>query len=482
MHRLERSPDNKSLSYSSYTFGDPATPMPARLPGRPDQVPDPARRQRDVPRLPHARRRHPLAVQPRSRPHLRLRRHRPDKHPKEQHLVAPGLAVLRAPASRTTCEIEGGAGGVQQTAATCSSTATSPSTTSRACGRSGGCTTPASPTSRPCPTAPPRRSRSTRAASSAARWPTAPSSRRTTSTTGSSRSCRRRACRATAQDAEVWNWRIDTQRPRRARCYLGEPEEDEAWPTCPASSRATPRRSRRPLRRQPARDPVQPGQRPARLPAAAPAHRPAVAARAQRALRRAVPRRDDADARSPRARRTRSPTARTGSAPPARRRGRSTSTTIELPIQVTTQARGPHRQDLRPQQGQGRRPRRPQGAGAARDPRQHRRLHPAHALHRARAGGRSAPLLHGPTCTSTTCSSTSRAPTAPAPAWSSTSRSCPTSSWTRARRGAAAGASTIQLTERGEVPPARRRHRRRRGHGDHRGPPDRPRSTEPRGR
>ena len=37
----------------------------ARLPGRPDQDPHHPRRQRDVPRLPPARRRHPLALQPR---------------------------------------------------------------------------------------------------------------------------------------------------------------------------------------------------------------------------------------------------------------------------------------------------------------------------------------------------------------------------------------------------------------------------------
>ena len=74
-------PTQKSLGYSSYAFGDPATTIPRAYLGDPDQDPAPARRLGALPRLPPPRRRHPLAGQPARRPDLQLRRHRPQQDP-----------------------------------------------------------------------------------------------------------------------------------------------------------------------------------------------------------------------------------------------------------------------------------------------------------------------------------------------------------------------------------------------------------------
>ncbi len=57
------------LAYSSYSYGDPATPMPRSYLGRAHQDPARARRRGAAPRPPRARRRHPLAAQPGSRRH-----------------------------------------------------------------------------------------------------------------------------------------------------------------------------------------------------------------------------------------------------------------------------------------------------------------------------------------------------------------------------------------------------------------------------
>ena len=64
MHRLERADNKKSSSYNSYTFGDPATPWMRAYVTDPTKIRHRPRRLGDVPRLPPARRRHPLAAEP----------------------------------------------------------------------------------------------------------------------------------------------------------------------------------------------------------------------------------------------------------------------------------------------------------------------------------------------------------------------------------------------------------------------------------
>ena len=89
----------------------------ARLPGRPDQVPPRPRRRRDVPRLPPARWRRPLALQPGGRPRPRLRRHRAEQAPRSQSSQSTRLdSQSFGPGESYNLEIEGGAGGVQQAA------------------------------------------------------------------------------------------------------------------------------------------------------------------------------------------------------------------------------------------------------------------------------------------------------------------------------------------------------------------------------
>ena len=85
----------------------------ARLLRRSVEDPHHPRRVGDVPRLPPARRRHPLAAEPARRPELGLREDRPAKNPRlggtnrlDSQSFGPGESY--------TLEIEGGAGGVQR--------------------------------------------------------------------------------------------------------------------------------------------------------------------------------------------------------------------------------------------------------------------------------------------------------------------------------------------------------------------------------
>ena len=91
-------------------------------------------------------------------------------------------------------------------------------------------------------------------------------------------------------DAEVWDWRTDTSDPDRP-LLLGEQEEDEAWPNLPGVVPGHP--SALPGDRYVGTRPeilFNPVDGRPSVPAAAPEHRAALAPRTQRALRRAVPR------------------------------------------------------------------------------------------------------------------------------------------------------------------------------------------------
>ena len=171
------------------------------------------------------------------------------------------------------------------------------------------------------------------------------------------------------QDAAVWDWTRRHERPRPPAATSASRRTRGAGRTCPdVVARPPGRAARRPVRRQPPGDPLQPGRRPTRVPAAAPEHRPAAAVRAQRALRRAVPRRATPNAASSG---TANPFAKRedglcpAGAPDADvQRGRDPVADPGDDAGATT-----HGQDLRPGQEQGRRPRWREDGRAAGDPR-----------------------------------------------------------------------------------------------------------------
>ena len=233
------------------------------------------------------------------------------------------------------------------------------------------------------------------------------------------------------EDGSVWNWTIDALRPGEAR-LPGRARGDRELAE-PAG------RGRRPPRALPGDEFV--GDRPKILfnpedgRVAYPLLRPNIGQRPpltpERALRHAVPRQHGDGRVHDATSRTRGPAARTASARRTRRCASSTSRRSSC--RSRSAARAPTRPARSSSSTRTRTAvlRRRQAGRAARHPGQRRRLRRAHARDGVRAGARRRPTARSPTCTSTTCSSTRRAPTARAPAWSTTSRSGPTSSSTR---------------------------------------------------
>ena len=230
MHRLDRLPAGGGPRLQLVHVRRPRDADPARLPRRSDEVPHPARRQRDVPRLPPARRRDPVAVQPARRPDRTTTRHGPRQDAEGAGLARPP-ASIRSPSARaspTTSRSRAAPAACSRAPATSSSTATSPSTTSRACGASGASSTPCSPTSRRCPTARPADAGHSTSLIGKTMPDGTTLTEATTSTPGSRRSCRRRAApRRPGRHGLGLAHRRQGDPDRR--CYLGEPEDTTAW-------------------------------------------------------------------------------------------------------------------------------------------------------------------------------------------------------------------------------------------------------------
>ena len=188
--------------------------MAARLPGDPTKIRILHGGSREVPHLPPARRRGPVAVQPGERQHLRLQRHRPEEGPGASPRRSGWTRSPSARASRTTSRSRAAPAGCSSRPATSCSTATSPSTTTRgmwslwrvfdtrqpdlaplgdrrAVGVAGGLHRP---------------DRREDHQSARRRDAGGDRSPRRTWTTGSARSCRRRAVPSNGEDATVWDW------------------------------------------------------------------------------------------------------------------------------------------------------------------------------------------------------------------------------------------------------------------------------------
>ena len=225
-------------AYSSYTFGDPATPIPRGYLGDPTKI-----------RILHAgaemfhvfhlhgggirwrlnpRRRHDL---------LTTQDTGLNKYPKAR--TPPRRGWTRRPSARaspTTSRSRAAPAACSRAPASSCSTATSPSTTSRACGASGASSTRGSPTSRRCPTASPRRTPVDSAGLIGTTMPDGTTHhggqpRRS----GSTRSCRRRACASTTRTRRCGTATEATRRP----LYLGEPEDKRRRPTTPTRRTAS---------------------------------------------------------------------------------------------------------------------------------------------------------------------------------------------------------------------------------------------------
>ncbi len=155
MNRLARNGDWKSLAYNSFTFGDPATPMPRGYLGDPTKfrIIHPGTEMFHVYHL-HgggirgAMTRSPITASTTATRAWTSTRRSARRTPRAW------TRSPRAPASRSTWRSRAAPAACSSRRATSSSTATSPSTTSRACGASGAPTTRCSPTSSRCPTAP----------------------------------------------------------------------------------------------------------------------------------------------------------------------------------------------------------------------------------------------------------------------------------------------------------------------------------------
>ena len=322
MHRLERSPDNKSLSYNSYTFGDPATPFQQRLRSDPTKL----RIMHAGSETFHVYHLHGGGIRWRFNPatdsSFWYGKVGLDKKPKDG--TASRLdSQSMGPGESYSLEIEGGAGGVQQTVGDLLEHCHIAEHYVAGMWSFWRVFNTRQPDLAPLPdrAAPPEPVDSrgligrTMADGTVITkdnlldWvkPMLP-------TPGVPRD---------RLDAEVWDWRTDTSDPDRP-LLLGEQEEDEAWPNLPgvvaghpcalpatATSATAPRSS---STRSTAGPPTR------------------CCARTSASARPTPPtgtpaRRSSATTPTPRrrARRTPSPTARTGSARPARRRGRSTS-------------------------------------------------------------------------------------------------------------------------------------------------------------
>ena len=318
-NRLLAFPKEKAHAYSSYTFGEPATPMHARLPRRPDQDPAHARRQREVPRLPPARRRRPVALQPGRRHDLQLRQDRAAQGPRDR---AVAVAAARLPVDRPGRVLQPRDRGRRRRRPAVGRRLPVPLPHRQAL-RLGHVGLLARLRHRAARPRAPLRDRPPPPPAVDSRGLIGRTVDGTTLTDGQPRrldpaaAAARRASRATGRTPTVWNWKVAGDRrpvrstsarprtrpssPTRRKVVAGQPE--------PAAGR---RRAHR--RRRPADDPVQPGQRPAGVPAAA--HR--TSASDHRSRQRATPGTpwlgDNAGPELASGDATRTPTATTGSA------------------------------------------------------------------------------------------------------------------------------------------------------------------------
>ena len=155
-NRSGKAPEQDSQGYGSYTFGDPATPIQRSYLGDPTKI----RILHAGSEMFHVFHMHGGGIRWRFNPHADTTYNYADtglqKHPAT--IASPSTRLdsqAFGPGESYDLEIEGGAGGVQQGVG---EFATSPTTTSRACGASGASTTRCSPTWPRCPIAPrPRR-------------------------------------------------------------------------------------------------------------------------------------------------------------------------------------------------------------------------------------------------------------------------------------------------------------------------------------
>ena len=285
MNRLDALPEDDGARLQLLHVRRPGDPDAARLPGRPDQDPHRARRQRRCSTSSTCTAAASAGgYNPQADTTFDYAGHRPEQAPEGRSSASPAWTRSPSgPGESYNLEIEGGAGGVQQGAGEflfhCH---IAEHYVAAACGASGASTTPASPTSSRCPTA-----RRCRTPVDSTRPHRQDDARRHDAHAGQPRPTGSAAAPAAGRAArqrrtpQVWDWQIDSRRPT-ARCYLGEPEEKESWPGNAAGDGIHELPATRPVPGRPPvgpqdrpEDPVQPDQRPPGLPAAAPAHRQA---------------------------------------------------------------------------------------------------------------------------------------------------------------------------------------------------------------
>ena len=392
MNRLARNGDWKSLAYNSYTFGDPATPMPRGYLGDPTKF----RVMHAGTEMFHVYHLHGGGIRWRYDPVTDHSFNYADtglnKHPKVGESDSSRLdSQSEGPGESFNMEIEGGAGGVQQSAGDFLFHCHIAEHYVSGMWSFWRVYDTLQPDLKPLPdrAAPPKAVDSdqligrtmpdgtTLTKDNLADWirPQIPT----------------QGVPQNLHDGSVWDWTVDNSDPA-APVYLGAPEDTSTWPDLRNEARTSGRAARRHLRRQPAEDPVRPGQRAPGVPAAATQHRRPCALLPQRPQRRAVARRE----RRPGQDRRR---ARPVGRPPRRDlpEGRAQAHVQHRVARAADPGDpggrdGPAGQDLRAGPRRARHPGRAQARAAAGHPRQPGRLHRGHA-HQPSEGQRRVAVL-----------------------------------------------------------------------------------------